>query len=159
MMAAVIVDASAAGSVRHVLRDSARGFKKGTLHFNELLPKERTAALKVFDELDIVSSWVVVHARTKGQRDMDSRDLILEELVRRCQQAQIATMVLDNMVGRQPKDAEVIRRARTGGANLNYNHAFSKDEPLLWLADGTVHTYGRNENPLPRWHSETIKLL
>lgn len=156
LMAAVVIDPGSGGGVcRSKLRSQAKAFKKRSLHFNDLVPAQRTQAMDLFHHFEGVRSYVFEHVRQRGEDQIAARAVVLTAMINRLQDEGVALLVLDQWSG-YLKDGEIIRRVRD---RPRYEHSSFQDEPLLWIADGIVHNAGVKQ-PLrfPQWHEGTIKV-
>lgn len=156
LMAVVVVDpGDGGGACRAKLRSQAKAFKKRSLHFNDLVPAQRTQTMDLFCEFEGVRSYVFEHARQRGEDLVAARAVVLTAMINRLQDERVALLVLDQWSGYR-KDGEIIRRIQY---RPRYDHSSFQDEPLLWIADGIVHNAGVKQ-PLefPSWHEGTTKV-
>ncbi len=152
-----LVLVSSPADSRHQLRALAKSFKKRSLHFHELFPVRRQAAFDLFEQLPVDRSFVFSRKRPVGEREIDTRAVVLSAIVNRMQADGVGSIVLDSITDATERDGDTIRTARTGGPNLNYRHQYFTDEPLLWLADGIAYNHGANPMlAMPSWHQGTI---
>lgn len=155
-MGCVVVDDAMAGGVREALRRQARLLKVRELHFSEMPAPQRRSSLDVFGSLSVTKSVIFESQIGAGERSPDARDRILRTMVKFLQALRVEELVLDR--GLDSSDSKVVMAARTGGPRLSYRHVDSRQEPLLWLPDGTAHTVGRGQDldRLPSWHDAAV---
>jgi len=157
LMAVVVLDLKGGGGVcRSKLRSQAKGFKKRSLHFNQLLPAQRKEAMKMLADLDGVRSYVFEHRAQPGESDMDSRSIVLTAMINQLVDDGVSLLVLDQWRGGDKWDGQTIRRIPN---RLRYEHQFYTDEPMLWIADGIAYNAGaKHPHDFPSWHHGTKRV-
>ena len=84
-----------------------------------------------------VEAFAVVVKRAPGVSHEDARRDCLSAIVNTLQERGVPRLTLDRTTV-AAVDAQTIRRARRREPLLTFEHRASRDEPMLWVADGVA---------------------
>lgn len=141
-IAVVVLTRSSGSEARRSLKRLASSLGKSNLHFNDLLPDQRQRALREFADLPVAVASVFCHARQKGESEMNA-PRPFHDGRRALASGDRSGRVVPRLAHRsRAGDGRAISDARRSGPTLHFRHAHSRDDPLLWIADGVAHAAG-----------------
>lgn len=110
------------------------------IHFNNETDTQRRRVLDAIAEMQI-EAFAVSCVEGHGVSEFRARGECVAEIVRRAQQREIATLVLESRQD-DTDDERVIVRTRAPEPSLVFEHRTGRLERMLWIADAVTWAVG-----------------
>ena len=143
IMSCVLAEARTLGDARLSMVELAL---HGQVHFRKESARRRPMLVAAISALP-VEAFAVVLKRGPGVGHEDARRVCLSAIVETLQEREVPRLTLDRTTV-APADARTIRRVRRPAPLLTFEHRASRDEPMLWVADGIAWAVG-SRGPWP----------
>ena len=137
IMSCVLAEARALRDVRLSMAELAL---HGQVHFRKESVRRRQLLIEMISALP-VEAFAVVVTRSPGVSHAEARRDCLLAIVAALQSREVPRLTLDRTTV-AVEDARNIRRARLPEPVLTFEHRASRDEPMLWVADGVAWAVG-----------------
>ena len=137
IMSCVLAEARALRDMRETMASLAL---HGQVHFRKESVKRRPLLIGAIGALPVQAIAVVVE-RPPGVSQVEARRHCLRAIVEALQEREVARLVLDRTSG-AADDGRTLRRARRPEPTLTFEHRSSREEPMLWVADGVAWAVG-----------------
>ena len=112
----------------------------GQVHFRKESVNRRPVLIEAVSALP-VQAIAVVAVRAPGTSQVEARRQCLRAIVESLQERDVARLVLDRTSG-AADDGRTLRGARRPEPFLTFEHRSSREEPMLWVADGVAWAVG-----------------
>ncbi len=143
IMSCVLAEAR---SLRDVRLSMAELALHGQVHFRKESARRRPMLIATISALPI-EAFAVLVKRAPGISHEDARRDCLRAIVEVLQEREVPRLTLDRTTV-AGDDARTIRRIRSRQTLLTFEHRASRDEPMLWIADGVAWAVG-SRGPWP----------
>lgn len=137
IMSCVLAEARTLRDVRLSMAELAL---HGQVHFRKESVRRRPMLVAAISVLP-VEAFAVVVKRAAGVSHEDARRDGLSAIVETLQEREVSRLTLDRTTV-AGADARTIRRVRSREPLLTFEHRASRDEPMLWVADGVAWAIG-----------------
>ena len=125
----------------------------GQVHFRKESVRRRPMLIETISALP-VEAFAVVVKRSPGVSHAEARRECLSAIVATLQGREVPRLTLDRTTV-AVEDARNIRRVRRPDPVLTFEHRASRDEPMLWVADGVAWAVGAR-GPWPERLGEVL---